>query len=148
MYAVIGTDGVVYGPVPLVALFDWIAQGRIVPTTILIDWQGRHIPASMVPELQGAFPIQNQPYASPYSQPLAYGPPLKKKSTAYWLLFLFGPFGGHRFYLGHTGTAIGMLIIGILTLPMCAAPTTIWAIVDGAMIAAGTLKEANGRALA
>jgi TM2 domain-containing membrane protein YozV len=148
VYGVIGTDGVVYGPVPVAALFEWIRQGRIVPNTVLIDWQGRHIPASMVPELQGAFPMpqmQPNPYAMPYP---VYGPRPKKRSTALWLVFLVGPFGGHRFYLGHTWTGVAMFIIGVLTLPMCAIPTTIWALIDGAQIAAGSFRDSNGQTLA
>lgn len=35
----------------------------------------------------------------------------KKKGVVAWLLWLFfGALGAHRFYLGHTGYAIGMLL--------------------------------------
>lgn len=44
----------------------------------------------------------------------------KSKNTAFILWFFFGGMGGHRFYLGHTGYAIGMLLtfggLGLWTL--------------------------------
>lgn len=154
MYGVVGTDGVVYGPVPLGNLFEWIAQGRIVPNTILIDWQGRQIPASLVPELQGAFPVQTAPY--PFAVPMTpFGG--KKKSTALWLAFLLGFLGAHRFYLGHTWTGLAMLLLNVAALGFTSdiamavflvVVATVWLIADMARIASGSLREANGRALA
>ncbi len=40
-----------------------------------------------------------------------------KKSTgiAYLLWFFFGSIGGHRFYLGRTGSAVGMLVLLVLS---------------------------------
>jgi len=42
----------------------------------------------------------------------------QKKSTliAYLLWWFLGYFGAHRFYLGHTGSAIAMLIITLISL--------------------------------
>lgn len=37
MYSVVGSDGQVYGPVPVDTLKEWIQQGRIEATTNLID---------------------------------------------------------------------------------------------------------------
>lgn len=136
MYAVIGADGVVYGPVPVGELLAWAAQGRVTADTLLIDWQGRRLPAGSLPELQRAF-----------MPAVAYGPPPKKKSTVYWLIFFLGPYGGHRFYLGHTGTGVAMLVLGLATFWMCSLPTLIWCIVDASMVASGQLREASGRAL-
>ena len=151
MYGVVGTDGVVYGPVPVAALFEWVAQGRIVPTTTLIDWQGRHLPAAMAPELRGAFPTAAPP---PPVFP-AYDPTLKSRRTALWLAFLLGFAGAHRFYLGHRATGWAMLL---LNLAACGAglqlgillfvATTLWLMADMAMIAAGSLRDAAGRPLA
>ncbi|WP_024697167.1 TM2 domain-containing protein [Pseudomonas avellanae] len=61
-----------------------------------------------------------------------------KKSTgaAYLLWFFLGGFGGHRFYLGKTGTAVAQLLItliGCFTLfPLII--TGIWLIVDAFLI--------------
>ena len=149
MYGVVGTDGVVYGPVPAAALYEWVAQGRIVPGTILIDWQGRHVPASMVPELQGAFP-DHAPTFTP-----AYDPGRKSKRTALWLAFLLGFVGAHRFYLGHRATGLAMLVlnlavcgVGIRMGILLAVVATGWLIADMTRLAGGGLVGADGRPLA
>lgn len=68
----------------------------------------------------------------------------ERKSTgvAYLLWFLLGGFGGHRFYLGQSGTAAVMLaltIVGILASPLGVGfvlilITGIWALVDAFLI--------------
>jgi len=56
----------------------------------------------------------------------------KSTGVAYLLWFFLGGFGGHRFYLGKTGTAVAQLIItivGFFTLiPLIV--TGIWLLVD------------------
>jgi TM2 domain-containing membrane protein YozV len=60
----------------------------------------------------------------------------KSTFAAYALWFLFGGFAAHRFYLGHTGSAIAMLLItvvGVFTLfPLII--TAVWVIVDAFLI--------------
>ena len=51
----------------------------------------------------------------------------------YWFL---GVFGAHRFYLGHTGTGVAML----LTFGGCG----VWALVDLIVIAMGNFRDAEG----
>ena len=148
----VGTDGVVYGPVPVATLYEWIATGRVVPMTTLIDWQGRRLAAAALPELQGAFG------PPPAQAPVAlYDPTQKRKKTALLLAFFLGPFGAHRFYLGYRESAYAMLGLNLATfcvtssLPAIVAlvlVTTIWLVADMAMIASGSLREANGRPLA
>lgn len=49
----------------------------------------------------------------------------RKKGVVAWLLWLFlGAFGAHRFYLGNTGYAVAMLLLGWLTIG-------IWPFLDG-----------------
>ena len=148
MYGVVGTDGVVYGPVPASALYEWVAQGRIVPGTTLIDWQGRHVMAASVPELQGAFSV----YPRPSDVPALGG---KSKRTALWLAFLLGFAGAHRFYLGHRATGFAMLLLNLVACGagirlgiIIAVGATIWLGIDMAMIVSGSLREADGRPLA
>lgn len=79
----------------------------------------------------------------------------KSKIAAALLAFFLGGLGIHRFYLGHTGSGIAMLVINILGyitagiivgLFLCAA-VGIWAFVDFIRILIGSFKDAQGRAL-
>lgn len=66
----------------------------------------------------------------------------KSTGVAYLLWFFLGGFGGHRFYLGKTGTAVTMLIItliGVVTSVvgvglLFLAVTGIWVLVDAFLI--------------
>ena len=42
----------------------------------------------------------------------------KETSVAYLLWFFLGEFGAHRFYLGKTGSAIAMLLIVLISIPL------------------------------
>ena len=56
MYKVVGSDGQVYGPASEQELIQWIQEGRIQPTTNLIDpMDGRVFPAQTHPELAQYF---------------------------------------------------------------------------------------------
>ena len=72
------------------------------------------------------------------SMPPATGAP-KDWMTTLILAILGGGLGLHRFYTGHTGTGVAML----LTLGGCG----IWAIYDIVMIATGQFKDAQGQPL-
>jgi len=66
MYSVIGGNGQVYGPVDLKTLEQWIRQGRVLPTTILIDpITGQTGPASSMPYSSGFFAPAVPPVAAP-----------------------------------------------------------------------------------
>ena len=60
----------------------------------------------------------------------------KSTGVAYLLWLFFGGIGGHRFYLGYTGSGVAMLLItlvGIFTLfPLII--TGIWSLVDAFLI--------------
>lgn len=151
-----GTDGVVYGPVPLATLFEWVAQGRVVPGTVLIDWQGRRLVAASLPELQGAFPPVAPPIANGFPPTAPYGGPTKSKRTALLLAFFLGPFGAHRFYLGHPVSGVAMLLLNLSVFAVTSnleavvaitVATTVWLIVDMALIAAGKLAPRDGSPL-
>lgn len=67
------------------------------------------------------------------------GLPCKSKVTALLLCWFLGCYGAHRFYLGHTGTAI----VQLLTLGGCG----IWAIVDFFIIVTNGMTDKYGRPL-
>lgn len=70
----------------------------------------------------------------------------EKTFTATLLLCLFlGGVGAHRFYTGHTGTAITQLVLTLTLIgAIISAP---WAFIDFIMILTGAFKTAKGEAL-
>lgn len=66
----------------------------------------------------------------------------EKKSLAvtYLLWGFVGPFGGHRFYLERTGSAVAMLILSLTIVGFVV--TFFWWIVDAILIP-GMVKEIN-----
>jgi len=56
----------------------------------------------------------------------------KNMVVAYILWYFLGIFGGHRFYMGKTGTAITQLILSITVIGMIA--TGIWWVVDAFLL--------------
>ena len=91
---------------------------------------------------------------SPDTQALmAFESGKKSAGTAYLLWFFTGGFGGHRFYLGRTGSAVAQLcltIFGVLTAVLIVgffllAAVGIWLLVDLFII--GSMVEDQNRAL-
>ena len=67
----------------------------------------------------------------------------KKTGIAYVLLIFLGGFGGHRFYLGKTGSAVGLLLVTLLTGWFTLfIPSIIWIIIDACLIP-GYINEDN-----
>jgi TM2 domain-containing membrane protein YozV len=108
-----------------------------------------------------ASPVVNAPaYAPPVGLQLgadartmmAYDVAKKSAVVAYVLWWFLGPFGGHRFYLGKTGSAAAMLIITLVSIPLVLVLigiltiwiTVIWALVDAFLIP-GMIREHNAR---
>lgn len=78
-------------------------------------------------------------------QLMEYNEEKKSLAVTYVLWGFVGMFGGHRFYLGETGTAIAQLI---LTLTVIGAIVTfVWWIVD-AVIIPGMVQDINRDILA
>ena len=79
---------------------------------------------------------------------------LKKNNTegektfmsALLLCLFLGPLGAHRFYTGHTGTAILQLILSIIIIGL--PITSIWTLIDLISILSGSFRDANGQELA
>src|SRR4051794_8643185 len=68
---------------------------------------------------------------------LAGGPSERSRGVALALAVLLGPFGGHRFYVGKTGT--GMLMLCTL------GGAGLWYLYDVIMVATGSFRDAGGR---
>lgn len=151
-YVVLDHAGNTY-PVPDVpTLRQWVTESRVVSTTQVIDnVSHRTVLAKDLPELQDLFPVAA--YAMPPSGQPAYPRQAysqvaqKSKIAAILLAFFLGGLGIHRFYLGHTGTGIAMLLITILTCGYGSIITGIWALVDLILIATDSLGDASGAPL-
>ena len=76
----------------------------------------------------------------------------KSAGIAYLLWFFVGLFGGHRFYLGRTGSGLSMAIIFVISLILTAAvigffgllAVGIWALID-ALLIPGMVQEHNNQ---
>ena len=58
----------------------------------------------------------------------------KSKGIAYLLWFFLGGFGGHRFYTGDIGYAVGMIVVWIISWFLLFIPIGIWVIVDAFLL--------------
>src|SRR5512140_3523 len=83
--------------------------------------------------------------------PVPTGQGQKSKLAAGLLGIFLGFLGIHRFYLGYTNIAIAQLILGILGIVTCGITTvasSIWGLIEGIMILAGSIdKDAAGQPL-
>ncbi|MEB8343385.1 TM2 domain-containing protein [Streptomyces endophyticus] len=83
-----------------------------------------------------AAPYGYDPYGRPYSD--------KTKLAAGLLGIFLGSFGAGRFYTGHTGMAVTMLIVSVVTCGLGG----IWGLIDGIMmLAGGNATDSQGRLL-
>ena len=78
----------------------------------------------------------------------------KSRLATTLLAWFLGIFGAHRFYLGKTGTAVGMLILGILYLAtvwlwglgfLFLLAVGIWAFIDFIFAVSGNMKDTEGK---
>lgn len=165
MYSVVGSDGQVYGPVDMPTLEQWVREGRIQPSTNMIDpIDGRVYRAQdltlMASLFESAVRTATPPPPRPFEQTVVTAPVLtptyarsmqptspKSKAAAIVLALFLGPLGIHRFYLGHNGTGVAMLLITLLTCGIGGIATSIWALIDVIMIATDSLKDVSGQNL-
>jgi len=78
----------------------------------------------------------------------------KSRLAATLLAAFLGTFGAHRFYIGKTGSAVGMLLLGIFGFLFMFAfglgfilliAVGIWAFVDFIVAVAGNMRDSYGR---
>lgn len=99
--------------------------------------------------------VTPQPYpAYPAWQPTLPAPAMlvtgarKSKATAALLAFFLGAFGIHRFYLGNSTLGIVMLLASVLSMGILAPLVAVWALIEMVLILTGSMRDAQGRALA
>lgn len=111
----------------------------------------------------GGYPPAGQPYpAQPYAaQPHPAQPypgqwvqedPYAKSRVVAGLLGIFlGALGIHRFYTGHTGIGMIMLLVTVLSLGIFAAVTSLWGLIEGILYLVSKTgsysRDASGRPL-
>ena len=166
-YFVIGTDNQRYGPADVEQLTQWISQGRIDRSTLLIDAQSnQQLTAGSVDSLQSALresdatvehvvAVEDLDGPNARAMPPRRGPnklnnaPLaepvgpKSKIVAGLLGIFFGAFGFHRFYLGYIGVGLVQLVLTIMT----SGIALIWGLTEGIICLAGGMTDAQGRRL-
>ena len=166
MYSVIGPDGQTYGPVDFDTLKMWCQEGRVTSDSRIVDpidgvtkraadlpEVAQHIRPPVAPTAVKTanynnfrMPDMSMPM-SPYPHPTYYAGPAKSKLLAILLAFFLGALGIHRFYMGHIGTGLAMLLLTVLTAGWLGIVSVVWALVDIVLIATGSLRDSNNRPL-
>ena len=107
-------------------------------------------PATAPPVQQTIINMAPPPQAAP-ATPAASGISPKSRTVTGVLAFFFGWLGIHRFYAGKTGSAIIMLILGIIAsvayflgFPYVLYLLELWVLIDFIMILIGKFKDKNG----
>ena len=90
---------------------------------------------------------------APLAQAATQGRISPKSRLATTLLAWFlGYFGAHRFYVGKTGSAMVMLILGIVGIPLCLVlvgipiviGVSVWRLVDFIIAVTGNMRDKDG----
>ena len=76
----------------------------------------------------------------------------KSRLATTLLAWFLGYFGAHRFYIGKTGTAIVMLVLGIVGIPLCfvfigipiVIGVSVWSLVDFIIAVTGNMRDRDG----
>jgi len=154
MYYVVGGNGQQYGPVDEETVRAWIGEGRVGSVSLSFrTGETEWTPMGSRPEFQELFaarPVVPQVPAVPAAMAppgtLVVGAPYGTKDwlTALLLSIFLGLFAVDRFYLGYVGLGIVKLLVSVLT---CGIAGWIWWLIDIILIATGSLKDAQGRAL-
>ena len=73
----------------------------------------------------------------------------KSRLATSLLAFFLGYFGAHRFYIGKTGTAIVMLVLGLVGIPLCfvlvgipiVIGVSVWRLIDFIIAVTGNMRD-------
>jgi len=77
--------------------------------------------------------------------------PKSRLATSLFAWFL-GYFGAHRFYIGKTGSAVAMLVLTLVSIPLCfvivgffiLGVVGIWQLIDFIFAVAGKMRDSQG----
>ncbi|HEY7054621.1 MAG TPA: TM2 domain-containing protein [Mycobacterium sp.] len=102
-------------------------------------------PGSPYPGQPAPYPPPPAGYPGAYYGVDQYGRPLSDKSklTAGLLGIFLGSFGVGRFYLGYTTIGVLQLVVSLVTCGIGG----LWGLIDGIIIIAGNVPDAEGRTL-
>jgi TM2 domain-containing membrane protein YozV len=70
----------------------------------------------------------------------------KSRLTTFLLAFFLGGFGAHRFYVGKTGSGIGMLVLTLSVFGILV--TMVWALIDWILVLSGVFRDGAGYKIA
>jgi TM2 domain-containing membrane protein YozV len=104
---------------------------------------------------------ENQAFCASCGAPLAQaatpGAPAagispKSRLATTLLAYFLGYFGAHRFYIGKTGTATVMLVLGIISIPLCfvlvgipiVIGVAVWQLIDFVFAVVGKMEDSDG----
>jgi TM2 domain-containing membrane protein YozV len=76
----------------------------------------------------------------------------KSRLATTLLAWFLGYFGAHRFYVGKTGSAMVMLVLGIIGIPLCLVfvgipiviGVAVWRLVDFIIAVTGNMRDKDG----
>lgn len=94
------------------------------------------------PPGQGFGAPPHRPPMQPYHQPPRQSS--RNKVVAGVFGILLGGLGVHRFYLGYIGIGVLQIVVTLLTLPLCGGIGCLWGFVEGIVILAGGMRDADG----
>jgi LSD1 subclass zinc finger protein len=155
--------GQTYGPVTKLELDSWVTEGRVTNDCHLLrvgssEWQwagaiypGITAPAAAAPKspatgqtaatFAAAPAYAATPYAS-YPAPASLTSPKSRIVAALLAFFTFG-LGIHRFYTGHAGIGLAILLV---TLFSCGIIGWVWQMIEGCLLLVGVIdRDGDGR---
>jgi len=133
--------GQIYGPVPRPELAQWVREGRVHPHCQVSPEGAQHWmwASELFPELSETIAMTSPELPSRYVNPPQLSDRSRLVAVLLGLLALFGLNGIHRFYTGHIG-------LGVLMLITCGG-CGIWQLIDVILVVAGSVRDAQGRPL-
>jgi len=123
------------------------ATAATVPTPQPVQYTAAQEPANYA---VSAVPQSNQ--GADTRALLQYQAHSKSAGLAYAFWFFLGMWGAHRFYCGKTGSGVAMLLITLISIPLCFVligfvgifAVAIWALIDAILIS-GWIRDYNSR---